>query len=325
MAVTYCVYGLLVEIAAPVAGLVVARDARTPDIRLHLAPERFATAALALGDDTLLLADNEAATPLPVADGSYVFRYSDGMTFIMSPTGADISVRWVAPSTLADVMTYFLNPVMGFALRLRGLLCLHASAVVFGQSVIAFCGGPGAGKSTIAALFAKSGIAVMTDDILPIYEQNSAFIVPAGYSFLKLWPDSSEMLFGRANAFPALTPTWPKQFVDLLGGQLAFATTPGPLGIIYLLKDREEDASAPHVQAISARDAMVGLIANSYPGAMLAPSMRAAEIGSISRVIAKVPVRALTAHVDPARMPALRDAIVADLVGTSIISERLDV
>ena len=165
----------------------------------------------------------------------------------------------------------------------------------------------------------------MTDDILPIYEQNGAFLVPAGYSFLKLWPDSSEMVFGSANAFPALTPTWPKQHVDLLGGQLVFATTPRPLGIIYLLKDREEDASAPHVQAISARDAMVGLIANSYPGAMLEPSMRAAEIGCISRVIAKVPVRAVTAHVDPTRMPALRDAIVADLVGTSIISEQFDV
>src|SRR5260370_17115886 len=61
---------------------------------------------------------------------------------------------WPETSSLEDTCSYLLGPVLGYLLRLRGVTCLHASAVAFDNSCVAFVGTAGLGKTTTAAAFA---------------------------------------------------------------------------------------------------------------------------------------------------------------------------
>src|SRR5437667_6959953 len=99
--------------------------------------------------------------------GDFWLIYEDGTEFVIDNEGRHIWTVWPDSLTLEDMATYLLGPVFGFLLRLRGVLCLHASGVVVQGGGVAILGPPGAGKSTIAAAFADLGYAVLTDDVLP--------------------------------------------------------------------------------------------------------------------------------------------------------------
>ncbi len=72
------------------------------------------------------------------------------------------------PLTNEDLATYLLGPVMGFVLRRRSILALHASAVCIGGQAVALCGESQAGKSVTAAALALRGIPVLCEDITPL-------------------------------------------------------------------------------------------------------------------------------------------------------------
>src|SRR5690348_16585408 len=102
---------------------------------------------------------------------------------------------------------------MGFVLRLRGALCLHASSVAVGDSAVALVGLPGAGKSTTAAAFACAGFSVLSDDVVALADEGPQFYVHPGYPRVNLWPDSVQELFGSEDALPRITPTWDKRYL----------------------------------------------------------------------------------------------------------------
>jgi len=58
--------------------------------------------------------------------------------------------------------------VRGWFLEHSGLLWLEAAAVVFGDQIVVFVGGPRSGKSLLAACMAVSGHKVFADSILPV-------------------------------------------------------------------------------------------------------------------------------------------------------------
>src|ERR1041384_1080651 len=93
-----------------------------------------------------------------LAEGRYYrFCYADRTEFVVDRDGTEVWAEWCAPLTLEDTATYLLGPVMGFVMLLRGVVCLHASAVVIGNQAIAFVGAGGSGKSTTAAAFGERG------------------------------------------------------------------------------------------------------------------------------------------------------------------------
>ena len=124
-------------------------------------------------------------------------------------------LRWPDSSTLEDAATYLLGPVLGFVLRLRGITCLHASAVAVGDRAIALMGPANAGKSTTAAGFSRMGFPVLADDIVALSEPDEILRVQPAYPQLRLWPESAAFLYGSADALPRLTPTWDKRALDL--------------------------------------------------------------------------------------------------------------
>src|SRR5262249_22183040 len=154
--------------------------------------------------------------------------------------------------TLEDTATYLLGPVLGFILRLRGVTCLHASAVAICDQAIAILGPAGAGKSTTAASFARAGYKVLTDDIVALDERGDAFLVQPAYPRVRLWSESVNALFGTEDALPLLTPTWDKRYLDLQANISCFQEHPLPLAAIYLLDKRSSDPAAPFIEAVPA-------------------------------------------------------------------------
>jgi len=67
-------------------------------------------------------------------------------------------------SSLEDTCTYLVGPVIGFALRLRGVVCLHASVVIVNGRAVALCGHPGAG-SRVPPRVCPEGYAVLAEDM----------------------------------------------------------------------------------------------------------------------------------------------------------------
>jgi hypothetical protein len=240
------------------------------------------------------------------------FRYSDATEFVVDAHGDNIWATWPPSMTLEDAATYLLGPVLGFVLRLRGITCLHASAVVGSGKAIAMVGSPSAGKSTTAAALARRGLAVLSDDIVALEEVGHEFRVQPGYPRLNLWPDSVQALYGSPDGLPLITPGWEKRFLDLTQPPYTFCQDPSPLAAVYLLQDEDSPGVVLRIAAAPARAALMSLVANTYANYLLDAPMRASEFEVLGRLIARVPVRSVFFSRHPESFAQLPDAIRSD-------------
>ncbi len=242
----------------------------------------------------------------------YQLAYSDGTCFVVDGEARKVWGSFQPPLSKEDLATYFLGPVMGFILRKRHRTSLHASAVEFQGRALAFSGDAGAGKSTTAAALALRGFGVLSEDIVPLQESDGEFLAVPGYPRVCLWPDSVEKLLGAAEALPQLTEIWEKRYLALDGKPGKFAIEPLPLGVIYLFAERSEDPSAPRIEAMSPREALLELVKNTYMNWLLDREQRAMEFDVLSRLVGKIPVRRITAHTAGEKIAALCALIAED-------------
>jgi hypothetical protein len=199
---------------------------------------------------------------------------------------------------------------MGYALRRRGITALHASAACIGAHAILFCGATEGGKSTTIAALALRGLSILSDDIAALGEANDKFQVEPGYSWICLWPDTVGNLFGKPDALPQLTPVWEKRYLPLGAG--GFESVKRPLGAIYLLAPRTSEPSAPRIDDISPREALLALVQNTYMNWLLDRRQRAAELDVLSKLASNVPVRRLIPPADPTQIDRLCELILGD-------------
>ena len=220
----YSLYGLRLEANISIPGLTAFVCDESPDVRVWLAetPPRL-DYVTELSQDIYYRSphQNEHGQPLltvqRVLAGDY-FRltYADNTAFLIDRVGTEIWGTWPDTLSIEDTAVYLLGPILGFALRLRGVTCLHASAVAIGEHAIALLGTAGAGKSTTAAAFARLGYAVLSEDVVALEDSRSGFSVQRGYPHIRLWPTSAEMLYRSPDALPPLTPNWDKRYLDLV-------------------------------------------------------------------------------------------------------------
>jgi len=240
------------------------------------------------------------------------FFYSDGVRFVVDRRGSEVWADWPDNYSLEDACTYLLGPVMGFVLRLRGVVCLHASAVAIGDQAIAFVGLAGAGKSTTAAAFGRCGFPVLSDDVVALADRKECFLVQPGYPRVNLWPDSVRKLFGSEDALPRITPTWGKRYMALGEDTFPFASRPLPLAAIYFLSDPEV-SKGPVIEKVASSEAFISLVANTYVNYLLDRDMRAREFDALSRVLAAVSVRRSRPTADSRAISDLCETIAADV------------
>lgn len=235
------------------------------------------------------------------------FSYSDGNVIVMDDSGTRI---WaVGPTSIAELGMVLVGPALGYLARLRGLLCLHASAIAVGDSAVALVGPSGSGKSSTAAAFAKLGYPVLTDDKLVLLPREGSFQAQPSYPSVRLWPDSVEALFGHADGLPRVSPEGDKRLLRLQERGDSFQAAPLPLAAIYFLGERSEDCS---IEPLAPQEGLMELISDLRVADLLGPERRRAEFAGLGRVANSVPLRRVRPSTHFARIEEMCLAIVDD-------------
>lgn len=195
--------------------------------------------------------------------GEDVLAVDEVATFRV-PDRNQIEVAVHPASQPAQVRLFLLGSAMAMLLYRRGMLPLHANAVVVDGEAWAFLGESGAGKSTLAAWMRGKGYPLLADDVCAIDDRGGGDRVMAfrGVPRLRLWEDAVL----REGLSPVDLPlTWPgdedyrKFDVALVGDRLVDVA---PLGLLCLL----ETDSEMNVERLQGLPAVEALYAHSYRG-----------------------------------------------------------
>jgi hypothetical protein len=324
MFVPHSLYGLRILSNSPVPGLLVRNDSHDVDITIHLREKNSREAGLDAIPHQFFFTStylNSMGQPIlrvgNLNDAYFGFFYDDGARFAVKRDGSEVWADGPENYAVEDIATYLVGPIMGFVLRLNGVLPLHACAINVAGQAIALTGVQGAGKSTSAAAFARMGYAVLSEDVAALTEVGGKHIVHPGYPRVNLWPKSVEALFGSVDTLPLVTPTWGKHYLALDGAEHLFQSEPLPLGAIFLLEQRVFGAAAPKIEAITAGSAMPKLVANTYGNSLLDAPLRRKEFSQLGNVLAKTQVYQVWPCDDPLRVYELCEAIAAKAQGSA--------
>ncbi|HEX2724887.1 MAG TPA: hypothetical protein VHN20_03595, partial [Beijerinckiaceae bacterium] len=123
------------------------------------------------------------------AHAGYLLEIPDVARFRIDQ-GQRITVEQADGSDPRDVRLFLLGSAMGIALHQRGMLPLHANAVVIGAAAVAFTGASGMGKSTLAAWFHDRGCRLLADDVVVIGLGESGPLAYPGLPRLRLRRDA---------------------------------------------------------------------------------------------------------------------------------------
>ncbi len=288
-----------------------------PDCELHFgaAPEPEVASKGPVLTYTSAYRDAAGAPALriwQINDGAYSrLDYSDGHQFWLDRKGTRVWAVWPNSSTIEEVTSYLLGPVLGVLLRYRGVICLHASAVSINGRAVAFLGAPGAGKSTIAAALAQRGHLVLADDITALEERSGVIYAQPAYPGVCLWPDSMALLYRDLPETAPLSKQDKRRVASQEG--LRFESRPLPLHRIYLLGYQDSCLEAS-TTAISPRSLLLSLAANTYANSILDNQGRAQEFSILGRIASAVQGKALEARRDASQIAACCSLITRDAV-----------
>ena len=151
---SYIAYGLALRSALPLPELVAADGTTDVFVRLGKVDRSRSKAAA------------EGHCFRAFADEAYLFWKEVGTFLVRS--GNEIIVE-PAPGVEERVLRLFiLGTALAVMLHQRGLLVLHASAVALDDGAVVFLGGPGWGKSTMAAAMYARDYGVVADDVVAV-------------------------------------------------------------------------------------------------------------------------------------------------------------
>ena len=318
----YTVFGLLFESNLSLPGLMRAPSsespAKSPDVKIHLGslPEsdsssrenrlRYVSSYLdQTGEPSLCIWEIDGGSFLRIC-------YTDGTEFWVNRGFSNLWGNWSDKSSLVNTLSYLVGPVLGLLLRLRGTICLHASAVALGDQGIVFVGPEGAGKSTTAAAFARKGFAVLSDDIVALVDRENIFHVVPAYPRVSLWPDSVRLLYGSPEALPPIMPNWGKLCLTLgQDGAPPFEGRILPIGAIYFFGDPAVEVESCF-EGISRKQALLTLVANAYAAKFLDATQRAEEFAVLGQLVSVVPVRKINPRWHVVDLNALCEAVCRD-------------
>lgn len=204
------------------------------------------------------------APPGGLGEGGFQFKVPNvGRYCIVG--GREIIVDPEPGASDETIRLYLLGSALGVLLHQRGLLVLHANAIVIDGAAVLFMGPSGAGKSTLAAWFAARGYPVLTDDIcaVEVSAQGRIDVLP-GLTRLRLAEDAAGHL-DIAAADGDLCPSSGKREIGLPRDQ---AMARSEIKACYLLSDVSAEAPVS-VRPLANIEAVQMLMANTYRGVAL--------------------------------------------------------
>ena len=225
----------------------------------------------------------------PIAPGQFVL--DDDALLFRAPNGPDFLYRRGAGATMQcasaaaqnEAELWFKGSVYSAIAAINGLIPIHASAVEQGGKVIAITGPTGAGKSTLAAALATSGLPLFCDDTLLVALQNSAStLCLPGHKQLKL--DMTAASLAGAKTAGRVSPIIDKRYSDV------------PMSTLNRLAEMEtlivlSEEETTEVKEISAGQAIAALLQDHYTvefGQLAAKGGQADYWKSITKLVANV-------------------------------------
>ncbi|MCG6136154.1 MAG: hypothetical protein MET45_16135 [Nostoc sp. LLA-1] len=208
--------------------------------------------------------------------------------------------------------TILLGPILCVLLRQRGLLVLHASAVRINNQAVAFMGGSGWGKSTLATAFHTKGYDVLTDDVMPIQIGIGQPLVFPAYPQFKLWPEAATSLGEDINSLSPIFPNGPKLSYKVSQG---FQQTPLPLQKIYVLGKGERH----EITQIQPQQAFVELIRHTRAITLITdPEFQASHLRLCTELVKNVGFCHFIRKPSLADLPELVKLVEEDLAAASV-------
>jgi len=196
---------------------------------------------------------------------------------------------------------------MGVVLHQRGLLTLHASAVMIGDRAVAFVGEKGAGKSTTAAALVERGHDLLSDDVTALSIEEAAPTVLPGTAAIKLWPDSLEAVGRDPSTTPVLHENVEKRIFQPSDPAEPRARR---LRYLYVLEQGEQIGSTP----MSTHEALGELIRHTYAARFLGDAAASpAHFEQCASVLRHATVRKLIRPKGIECLSALIDFIEAEV------------
>jgi hypothetical protein len=200
------------------------------------------------------------------------FAVEDGHTITMDPAvGADTDTLRLT----------LLGPLLATLLHQRGYLVLHASGLCGAMGAVAICAHSGTGKSTTAATLAKSGYALLTDDLLVIDVSDDVPVILPGGAGVKLWDASAEALGLDLAALDTIGERYSKRALSVRP-----LDTPKPLRAVYVLTK----GTAQPPQEVSRPRAVIEVMSRSYCSELLRLTGTERNLDQVSALVRQVPV-----------------------------------
>lgn len=235
-----------------------------------LLPELSEGSARLPGPDAVEITFAPIASDQPApAEGMLVRRLPDGGAFLeqrnvgrfLVREGRQIVIDPAPGVSRRDLRLYLLGTVLGMLLHQRGVLPLHANAIVVDGQAVAFAGASGAGKSTLAAHFQRADFEVLCDDVCAVTFDGAMqpFAWP-GSRNIKLWRDALDM-FGQDSA--QLSPVMDSMDKFQLPVVAEAEAPPKPLKLLYVI-ERGGLGAESGVERLSGKAAVHAVMTNIY-------------------------------------------------------------
>lgn len=192
---------------------------------------------------------------------AYRITYWGGIEFVVFDSGAQIRFNYPGTSNPEDIAAVLAGPVLGFAMRLLGVFCLHASAVAIDGHAVALLAPSGGGKSTTAAALAARGHAIVSDEVLALHIERGRVVAQPGLPWLRLCHDSMAAL-REQGAVLATAPHGEKRIAQLPQPGYPCVARSLPLVAMYTMNSI---ADVESIGQFSGAAAMMLLLGNTYP------------------------------------------------------------
>lgn len=231
--------------------------------------------------------------------------------FLLDASKKRLWIIYAKDKSETDLDSYFVGPVMGCMLRLRGTVCLHASVVNIDEKAVLFLGKKSSGKSTTAAAFHKLGYKVLADDIAVITSNGNSFYVEPGYPKIRLRPNPVAALLDEST-----TKSLKKVYSHLSSRYLpleekeSFSAEPLPLGAIYILGTINQGDTTPFVEPIKSQEKIIRLAENTFASYVVNEELRKKEFAYLFQLAKKIPLSRLMYGHDLITLPLQCQAVI---------------
>jgi hypothetical protein len=252
---------------------------------------------------------------LCLSDGSIYSRWEGLFDFLISSDGRRIAARAMGNTSGEVMQTYLLGQVLSFALLKLGIETLHATTIVVKNRAIAFMGDTGFGKSSLGAAFLQAGYPLLTDDLLVLKSQGRSYLAYPGVPRIKLFPENLKNTLGPGISGTPMNNLTRKLIISLK--EMHAHDTAVPLKAIYALASPAACAKRLTIQIrrLSPRRAFVELTRNTFNSVVRDADRLQRHFRHMSALARRVPVSRISYPRKLELLPAVRDAILADLSG----------